>query len=74
MTGAYLRVLRAGGWQSIEVEHLTKEERAEALAGRNHEELLRWLDLTCEELARIEPLLKSLETDGVIKRRTNHEP
>ena len=31
MTGAYLRVQRDGKWLSLEVEHLTSEEREETL-------------------------------------------
>lgn len=54
MTGAYLRVKRDGSYEAIEVEHLTDDERREALGGRSAEELLRWLNLVCNKLSEIE--------------------
>lgn len=54
MTGAYLRVNRDNKWQPIEVEHMTDDERKEAFQHRPMEEVLRWLNMTCKELAEIE--------------------
>ena len=67
MTGAFLRVKRNGKFESIEVEFLTNEERQQLLSQRSPDELLRWLDLTCNKLAQLEPLLKSLEDEGIIE-------
>jgi hypothetical protein len=66
MTGAYLRVRRDNKWQSIEVEHLTDDERETILAEDNR--LMKWLHIVCNKLAEIEPLLEELEQDGIIGR------
>lgn len=70
MTGAYLRVKRNDGWDNIEVEHLTKDERTKLFINRSPEELLRWMGLLCEEVVRCETLMTELERDGVIERKT----
>lgn len=68
MTGAYLRVERDGEWHNIEVEHLTEEELKAKFLTRSPEELVGWLNMTCSFLRRLQPLLESLERDGIIQR------
>jgi len=53
MTGAYLRVFREK-WENIEVEHLSDEEREEIFTSRTPEEIIRWLNLVCENLSKLE--------------------
>ena len=53
MTGAYYRIQREGKWQSIEIEHLTYAERATIPP----EELLKWLDFTCDMIKNFEELI-----------------
>jgi hypothetical protein len=65
MTGAFLRVQRDGKWQNLEVEHLTDCEREKKL--KNDPSVLSWLHLVCNELARVEGILKQLEADGVLE-------
>lgn len=65
MTGAFLRVQRDGKWQNVEVEHLTDSEREKKL--KNDPRVLSWLHLVCNELARVEGMLKQLEADGVLE-------
>ena len=60
MTGAYLRVKRNDKWETVEVEHLTDEEREELFIDRTPEELIRWLNLLCKELSNIDNDLKQL--------------
>lgn len=55
MTGAYLRVKREKGWENIEVEHLTKDERTKLFIARGSEELLRWMDILCEKVVECVP-------------------
>jgi len=55
MTGAYLRVQRAGKWQSIEVEYLTFEERAVLFAHRDNAELMRWINMLCDVIKAVKP-------------------
>ena len=52
MTNMYIRVQRDGKWQPVELEYLTKEERAEALSGKSAVWLLRCIDLLCKTIAR----------------------
>lgn len=59
MTGAYLRVQRDGKWQNLEIEHLTDAERKEILGSRDTEEVLRWLDCVCHELAHMDNAMNS---------------
>jgi hypothetical protein len=65
MTGAFLRVQRDGKWQNVEVEHLTDSEREKLLS--NDPRLMAWLHVVCNELARVEGMLKQLEADGVLE-------
>lgn len=58
MTGAYLRVKRNDSWENIEVEHLTDEERNELFIQRTPEELVKWMNLLCKEVAVIDNFLK----------------
>jgi len=53
-TTAYLRVRRGGDWQNIEVEYLTRKERHAILSGRDSENLVRWIDILCETLCKLE--------------------
>lgn len=57
MTGAYLRIERDGKWEAIEVERLTPDERRTALARREMEEVMRWMDLVCRVLADLEAII-----------------
>ena len=54
MTGAYLRIERDKKWDSIEVEHLTDEERDSIFQFRDKEEILRWFNLVCNKLKEVE--------------------
>lgn len=67
MTGAYLRAKRNGKFENIEVEHLTDEELREKFLMRTPEELVNWMQMLCENLRRVEPLLLELERDGIIR-------
>ena len=64
MTGACLSVCREGKWQSIEIEHLTDEEREEIL--EDDPELIKWLNLVCERLIHCEKILDSLVEEGIV--------
>jgi hypothetical protein len=57
MTGAYLMTKTAHGYQPVEVEHLTPAERRHHLQDRDPEEVMRWLDLLCEQIVELEKLL-----------------
>jgi hypothetical protein len=66
MTGAFLRVQRGDGkWHNVEVEHLTDSERESKL--KDDPRLMAWLHVVCNELARVEGILKQLEADGVLE-------
>ena len=67
MTGAFLRIKRNDKYEAIEIEHLTDKEREETL--KNDDRLMQWLNIVCNKLAEIEPLLDDLEKDGLIKRK-----
>lgn len=54
MTGAYLRVKQGDRFENVEVEHLTDAERFEIFSNRQPDEIIRWLNLVCHELARID--------------------
>jgi len=56
MTGAYVRIERNNKWQSIEIEYLTNKERKAFFKDKTSAEILKWLDLMCEWVARIRPL------------------
>jgi hypothetical protein len=45
MTGAYIRIKRADGWQAVEIEDMTEEEIFAAMKGREHDDLVRWIVL-----------------------------
>lgn len=68
MTGAYLRVRRYGKWKSVEVEHLTDDEREMIFSQKEPEEVLNWLHMTCRKLRENEQLLDELVSDGVLQR------
>lgn len=67
MTGAYLMAERGGERKPVEVEFLTAEEIDEKFLSRTPEELVSWVKLLCKALRNIDPLLKDLERDGIIK-------
>ena len=66
MTGAYMRVIRDGNVQNIEVEHMTDEERAEHFPEDSRS--IWFLNLVCHKLVECEKLLDSLADDGIIGR------
>ena len=66
MTGAFLRIKRNDKYEAIEIEHLTDKEREETL--KNDDRLMQWLNIVCNKLAEVEPLLDALEADGTIRR------
>ena len=59
MTGAYIRIKRDSKWQNIEVEHLTDDERKEAL--KEETNLMPWLNMVCGKLREVELLGEFLE-------------
>ena len=63
-----MRAKTEKGYEPIEVEHLTPEERRRHLQSRPPEEVMRWMDLLCEEIVKVEKLLKELEADGTITK------
>ncbi len=67
MTGAYLRVKRNNKWISVEIENLTEAEIVKQFSKRPADELVRWIIMLCAHISKIEPLLKDLEKDGIIK-------
>lgn len=69
MTGAYLFAVRDGERTPVEVEHLTDEERYEHFINRPPAELVRWLNMTCNKLAELQPLLDQLESEGILQRQ-----
>lgn len=64
MTGAYLRTKTAHGWESVEVEHLSPEERRRLLQDRDPVELMRWMDLLCDKLVEAESLILGIYREG----------
>jgi|688.fasta_scaffold605544_2 hypothetical protein len=66
MTGAYLRALRNGKWDNIEVEYLTEEELKSKFLTRPPEELVNWMSMLCAKLREIEPILNDLVEDGIL--------
>jgi hypothetical protein len=74
MTGAYLRVKRGDKWENIEVEHLTDDEIREKFATREPQELINWMIMLCQQVREVEPLLLSLEKDGIISRVRDTPP
>ena len=66
MTGAYFRVKRNNKFENIELEYLTDYERHKTLSKKERAFVLSCLNLVCNKLAELEPLLKELEKDGII--------
>ncbi len=52
MTNIYIRIMRDGKPQNIEVEQMTDEERALHFRERGHDEMLRYIDALCHTLKR----------------------
>lgn len=69
MTGAYLIAVRNGERIPVEVEHLTLEELQEKFAHRTPEELVSWINMLCQKIRELEPLLDELERNGIITRK-----
>lgn len=67
MTGAYLRAIRNGKWDNVEVEHLTEEELKDKFLTRPPEELVNWMSMLCAKLREIEPILNGLVADGILQ-------
>lgn len=76
MTGAYLRAKRDGKWENIEVEHLPPAERRELLAPRSMDEVMRWMDMLCEQVAENQTLFDGLvaDGDGILAKRETPPP
>jgi hypothetical protein len=66
MTGAYIRVKRNNDWVNVEIEHLTETELMEQFSDKPADELVKWINMLCAHIQKIEPLLKDLERDGII--------
>ena len=62
MTGAYLRIMREGIWQNVEIEYLTDGERLELFKEAPPEEILRWLNFMCNQYEGL--LLTVINTFG----------
>ena len=54
MTGAFVRIKRNDKMENVEIEHLTDAERKEFFSKSTPEEILKWLNFTCEILNAIE--------------------
>jgi len=72
MTGAYLRAIRNGKWDNVEVEHLTDEELRDKFLTRPPEELVNWMAMLCAKLRDIEPILNGLVEDGILQLVDKH--
>lgn len=73
MTGAYLRAVRNGKWDNVEVEHLTDEELRDKFISRAPEELVNWMSMLCAKIRHVETLFNGLVEDGILKLATTHE-
>ena len=49
MTNAYVRIMREGIWQNVEIEYLTDGERLELFKESSTEDVLKWLNFMCSE-------------------------
>lgn len=72
MTGAYLRAIRNGKWDNVEVEHLTDEELRDKFLTRPPEELVNWMAMLCAKLRDIEPIFNGLVADGILQLVDKH--
>lgn len=67
MTGAYLRAIRNGKWDNVEIEHLTEEELRDKFLTRPPEELVNWIHMLCDKIRKIEPVFDGLVKDGILQ-------
>lgn len=56
MTGVPFRVQRGGGWEPVEIEHLTPDERRLLLEPASKEKLLSLVEILCAAIRRAEGL------------------
>jgi hypothetical protein len=68
MTGAYLRAIRNGKWDNVEVEHLTEQELRDKFLTRPPLELVNWIHMLCNKIREIEPIFNGLVEDGILAR------
>jgi hypothetical protein len=68
MTGAYLRAIRDGKWDNVEVEHLTEQELRDKFLTRPPLELVNWIHMLCNKIREIEPIFNGLVEDGILAR------
>lgn len=61
MTGIFIRIKRDGEMKTIEIEHLTKQERLDHLSTTTHAEKMRWIDALCEVAVQKEENLIGLK-------------
>ena len=78
MTGAYLRILRDGKYQNVEIEYLLDREREELFKDSSTEEVLKWLNFMCNQYEELVLLLlikeyEKEEKNGWGSNRTNTE-
>lgn len=66
MTGAYLRAIRNGKWDNVEVEHLTEQELRDKFLTRPPLELVNWIYMLCNKIREIEPIFNGLVEDGIL--------
>lgn len=67
MTGAFVRIERNGKWYSIEIEKLTDDERLGFFINRKPAEIVKWVNLLCDQINTTENLLEELVDDGVLE-------
>lgn len=66
MTGAYLRAIRNGKWDNVEIEHLTEQELRAKFLTRPPLELVNWIHMLCNKIREIEPIFNGLVEDGIL--------
>ena len=66
MTGAYLRVIRDGKCQNIEVEHMTYKELAKHFPEDSRS--IGFLNPVCRKPVECETLIDLVADDGIIGR------